>query len=542
MLTLILFLSAPFVLQFLLKFYLARRQVWKLQQANLPMPPFSLLTGHFPALKAIISAMPRNATIHSMLLALSRQFPSGLFYINMWPFQGTWLIVANPSAASQIQALNLPKPDIVQKPLETITGGPSLNSMNGEVWKRWRALFNPGFNPTYIIGLAPGVVDEVEVFCAKLRERAGEGRGGEIFQLEELTMKYTVDTICKVALDSNLHHQTTPHPLAVALQRQVEWASFGTTFNPFKRWLTIRPLVLWYNNRTMNSFIYDEIDRAYHNPPDRPTKSVIALALKQYMKEEEEEQKRKGGAKKLDPAKSLEEFKRRVAPQLRVFLFAGRSTTSSTLLYVYYLLAKHPGVLEKVRAEHASVFGEDYPQAGAKIRHDPTLINQLPYTLAVIKETLRLFPPAASMREGREGVEIIGDDGTRYPTAGFNVWTLSVALHHNSTYWKEVETFIPERWLVGPEDPMYPVKGAWRAFEFGPRSCIGQTLATLEMRIALVMTLREFDIVPAYDEWDAANPSAGIKVVDGHRAYQSEKGGGGAHPADGLPVRVAFRK
>ncbi|KAL3458191.1 cytochrome P450 [Aspergillus heterothallicus] len=531
--TLILFLAAPLVLRFLFKFYLARQEVWNLQRANLPMPPFNLLTGHFPTLKAILNSMPRNATLHSVLLALSRNFPSGLFYINMWPFQGTWLIIASPSAAAQMQALNLPKPDIVQKPLDTITGGPSLNSMNGEVWKRWRALFNPGFNPAYIIGLAPGVVEQVEAFCGKLRERASDGN---VFQLEDLTMKLTVDTICMVALDSQLNHQNTPHPLAIALQRQVEWASFGTSFNPFRRWLTIRPLVLWYNNRIMNRFIYDEVDRAYHNPSDRPTKSVIALALKHYMKEEEE-----AGSGKRDPVKSLEEFKRTVAPQLRGFLFAGRSTTSSTLLYIYYLLARHPEILEKVRAEHAQVFGDDCTQTGGRIRQDPTLMNQVPYTVAVIKETLRLFPPAASMREGREGVDIIGDDGTRYPTGGCNVWTLSVALHHNSMYWKDVESFIPGRWLVGPENPLYPVKGAWRAFEFGPRSCIGQTLATLEIKIALAMTVRRFDIIPAYEEWDVLHPRNGVKVVDGHRAYQAEKGGGGAHPADGMPCRVALR-
>lgn len=332
--------------------------------------------------------------------------------------------------------------------------------------------------------------------------------------------------------DTQLHHQTKDHPLAIALQRQIEWASFGTTFNPFKRYLTIRPLVLWYNNRLMNQFINQEIDRAYHEQSGQPSKSVIALALRQYMKEQTNG----------NTAQSLKEFKRRVAPQLRVFLFAGRDTTSSTLLYTFYLLSKHQEILAKVRAEHDNVFGKDYHQGRNRIREDAQLLNQLPYTIAVIKETLRLFPPSASMREGRVGVDIVDDDGQRYPTAGCNVWTLTVALHHNGNHWKEAESFIPERWLVGPEDPLYPVKGAWRAFEFGPRGCIGQTLALLELRIALVMTLREFDITSAYDEWDGLHPRDSVKQVNGHRAYQAEKGGGGAHPADGVPCRVTLRK
>ncbi|KAL2819651.1 cytochrome P450 [Aspergillus cavernicola] len=517
-------------IRLLVKFYYAREEVWKLQRANLPMPEFKPLAGHFAALKQTIQGMPPNATLHSIMLKLSKQFPSGMFYINMWPFSGTWLIVATPSAASQIQSLNLMKPDILRRPLETITGGPSLISMHGDMWKRWRALFNPGFNPAYLIGLAPHIADEVQVFCEQLRSRA---RDGGVFQLEPLTLKLTVDTICSVALDAQLHHQTKEHPLASALQRQIEWASFGTTFNPFKRYLTVRPLVLWYNNRLMNQFIGEEVDRAYHESlkSTRPSKSVIALALRHYLKEQTTG----------DTAQSLKEFKRRVAPQLRVFLFAGRDTTSSTLLYTFYLLAQHPEILEKVRAEHDDVFGKDPTQAHTRIRTDAQLLNQLPYTLAVIKETLRLFPPSASMREGRPDVQIIGDDGRHHPTAGCNVWTLTVALHHNGTYWEDVESFLPERWLVGPEDPFYPVKGAWRAFEFGPRSCIGQTLALLEIRIALVMTLREFNITPAYGEWDRMCPREGVKEVNGHRAYQAEKGGGGAHPADGLPCRVTLR-
>lgn len=161
------------------------------------MPDFKLLTGHFGALKQTIQGMPPNATLHSIMLKLSQQFPSGMFYINMWPFSGTWLIVATPSAASQIQSLNLTKPDILRRPLETITGGPSLISMHGEAWKRWRVLFNPGFNPTYLTGLAPYIADEVSVFCEQLRKKARER---EMFLLEPLTLKLTVDTICSVAL------------------------------------------------------------------------------------------------------------------------------------------------------------------------------------------------------------------------------------------------------------------------------------------------------------------------------------------------------
>ncbi|KAK4646090.1 hypothetical protein QC761_207260 [Podospora bellae-mahoneyi] len=526
------------LLLFVTRFYAARKQVWKLKSANLPMPEFKLTSGHFLALKETVKTLPKNATLHTVMMQLSKKFPSGMFYINMWPFSGTWLVVTTPSGASQCQTLNLIKPLILTKPLETIGGGPSLITMNGETHKKWRSLFNPGFSPSYLVGLAPMIAEEVAVFCRLLREQAGN-KNAEVLKLEDLTLRLTVDTIGAVALDTRLHHQTKDSQLALALQRQIEWTSFGTTFNPFKRHLTIRPLVLWYNNRIMDRLIGQEIDKRYtehlqdQGSGERRSKSVMSLVLAQFLEEAQ--------VKGAPPP--LSEFKKLVAPQLRGFLFAGRDTTSSTLLYCFHLLATHPEALKRLRSEHGEVFGDrlNASKAHQAIAKEPQRLNQLPYTTAVIKEALRLFPPSASLREGRAGVDLVDEKGRRYPTEGCNVWTLTVALHHNAVYWKQAESFVPERWLVGPEDPMYPVKGAWRAFELGPRACIGQTLALMELRVALVMTLSEFDITPAYEDWDRMHPRPGVKVVNGNRAYQAEKGGGGAHPADGFPCRVMLR-
>ncbi|KAK4175369.1 cytochrome P450 [Triangularia setosa] len=526
------------LLMFVTRFYAARKAVWKLQSANLPMPEFKLVFGHFPALKETVKNLPKNTTLHTVMMQLSKRFPSGMFYINMWPFSGTWLVVTTPSGASQCQTLSLIKPSLLTRPLEAIGGGPSLITMNGETHKRWRSLFNPGFSPGYLVGLAPMIADEVVVFCGLLRERA-RTKKGEVLQLEDLTLRLTVDTIGAVALDTRLHHQIKDSQLALALQRQIEWTSFGTTFNPFKRYLTIRPLVLWYNNRIMDRLIGQEIDKRYtehlhqQGSNQKRSKSVMSLVLAQFLEEAQ--------VKGAPPP--LTEFKKLVAPQLRGFLFAGRDTTSSTLLYCFHLLATHPEALKKLRSEHGEAFGAklNASKAHQTIAQEPQRLNQLPYTTAVIKEVLRLFPPSASLREGRAGVDLVDDQGRRYPTEGCNVWTLTVALHHNALYWKHAESFVPERWLVGPEDPMYPVKGAWRAFEFGPRGCIGQTLALMELRVALVMTLAEFNITPAYEEWDRMHPRPGVKMVNGNRAYQAEKGGGGAHPADGFPCWVTLR-
>lgn len=64
--------------------------------------------------------------------------------------------------------------------------------------------------------------------------------------------------------------------------------------------------------------------------------------------------------------------------------------------------------------------------------------------------------------------------------AGVMVWPVSYALHHSPNLWPLGSAFIPERWLVKEGNPLFPVKCAWRPFEFGPRHCIGIELAMIE--------------------------------------------------------------
>jgi cytochrome P450 len=317
----------------------------------------------------------------------------------------------------------------------------------------------------------------------------------------------------------------------------VYWTPFGTAFNPIRRYLSPRPLVQKYNNRRMNQYLDEEIDKRFEelasSRKSSPgafhlhSRSIIALAMDKYLDDVEEEDEMSKSA-----------FRQLVKPQLRLFLYAGHDTTSSTLLYSYLLLSRHPLVLSQIRAEHDKVLGSDFSldNITRTITNNPT-----PYTLAVIKEVLRIFPPAGSMRNGHSDVSLVDEQGQRYPTQGCQIWTLSLAIHHNSKVFVQPEDFIPDRWLVGPENPLHPKKASWRAFEWGPRACIGQTLAQLELKIALVMTARMFNITPAYEEWDELHPRKGIKTVDGNRAYQAEMGGGGAHPVDGFPVKISLR-
>ncbi len=203
--------------------------------------------------------------------------------------------------------------------------------------------------------------------------------------------------------DARLRYQTQGSALADCLRKQVYWTPFGTTFNPFRRYLSPRPLMQNYNSYRMDQYLDTEIDkrfeelalaRASSKESSSKSKSIISLSMDKYMEN-------LGHSRES----SKKAFKKLAKPQLRMFLFAGHDTTSSTLLYCYFLLSSHPTVLSRVRYEHDGVFGPNFSAEDVKqtIASEPTLLNQITYTSAVIKEVLRLFPPAASMRNGRSG-------------------------------------------------------------------------------------------------------------------------------------------
>lgn len=118
-------------------------------------------------------------------------------------------------------------------------------------------------------------------------------------------------------------------------------------------------------------------------------KTVVDLALKEI---KQEQQEKGGGQTAITVSK---DFIEDVVGLTKQFIFAGHDTTAITLSFAFHFLTRTPGALRRLRAEHDEVFGateEDVRNTPAKLREAPHLINALPFTAAVVKETLRLCP------------------------------------------------------------------------------------------------------------------------------------------------------
>ncbi|KAI9485028.1 cytochrome P450 [Zychaea mexicana] len=174
---------------------------------------------------------------------------------------------------------------------------------------------------------------------------------------------------------------------------------------------------------------------------------------------------------------------------LCIFILAGHDTTANALAYIAYYLAIHPDIQQKVREEATRVLGDQPVDAVPTIEQS----RQLPYLDMVIKETLRICGPAASMvvRTATEDTELGGvfiPKGTRVSVDIFES-------HRNPRVWNSPLTFDPERFAPGGEAEKLSKQGMpWLAFSNGARQCIGMNFSMAEQRVLLPMLLRKYEI------------------------------------------------
>jgi cytochrome P450 len=421
-----------------------------------------------------------------------------------------------------------------------LTKNLDLVTMEGETWKTWRARFNPGFSGRNMMVQVPEVLEEVQLFVDTIKSKAGKDGGwGEVFQMEGHTINLTFDVIGRSSLGVSFETQRRNElGLREALADISSLLIFETNiFTIWKRISPIRKYRLWRDHQVIDRILLPQIEKELRRTKDEgygSHKTVLELAVKNA-----KEELTSGGMGKLD-----DRFVETVLSQLKVFLFAGHDTTATSICWAFHLLQKNPEALGKMRDEHDKVFGKDTRITSQILRQNPALINAIPYTTSIVKETLRLYPNIASARQGSADLNLVGVPGyadMTFPTEGLMIWDGIQAMHMRDDLWVGAGEFVPERWMVKEGDPLHPPKNAFRTFAVGPRNCIGKELAMLEVKLALVMLAREVDLEEAWEEWDRQIHRTGKpEVFNGERLYQIS--GTTPHPKDGMPVHVRLRQ
>ncbi|UYV82548.1 CYP3A4 [Cordylochernes scorpioides] len=164
-----------------------------------------------------------------------------------------------------------------------------------------------------------------------------------------------------------------------------------------------------------------------------------------------------------------------------LFFIAGYETTASTLSHCAYLLALNPECQDRLAAE--------VTRAGRDVSLDYDSVKNMPYLEAVVAETLRMYPPAS--RTERESVEAykLGDTGIEIPK-GMLIQIPVHAIHHCPDFHPDPEKFDPERFLPENKDNIRPF--TYLPFGEGPRNCVAERFAQLEVKLCLAKAIQKF--------------------------------------------------
>lgn len=233
-------------------------------------------------------------------------------------------------------------------------------------------------------------------------------------------------------------------------------------------------------------------------------------------------------------------------------LFAGQDTSAATLSWTLHLLSLNPKKRLRLEEEVRSVLqrGNSTDNVGNTVTK--TMISQMPYLDAVIKESMRLYPVAPFIvRKLTTDVTIPGETGkekdtaTSLPASTFAcIWIYS--LHRNPKLWDRPDEFLPERWIdseLRSKDVGQQEYGAYMPFAIGPRNCLGQPLAQVILRILLARIVRKYTVLdPRSEALKTLKSDEGIARVDERCLRKDMQAGFTVLPSNGLKLQLVERK
>lgn len=342
--------------------------------------------------------------------------------------------------------------DRVTRDLAAVVGNGLLVS-DGEFWRRQRRLAQPAFHRERIAGYAAVMVDHAERLADTWRE-------GQVLDIHAAMMRLTLDIVAATLFATDVDGRvadTIADALAVIMAR------FSDPTLSFFPWLADLPL-------PGNARFEAAIRRI-----DDVIRGIIAA-------------RRRSGVDHGDLLSMLlrardDEGAQMTDEQLRdealILFVAGHETTALALSWTWMLLSQHPAAWARLREELDRVLGG----------RPPTLADlpNLRYTDWVVHESMRLYPPAWSI--GREALEDVRLGDVTIPRGG-QIWLFQWAAHRDPRHFPHPERFMPERW-DGDLARRLP-RFAYFPFGGGPRLCIGNNFALLELVLVLATLARRF--------------------------------------------------
>ncbi len=335
--------------------------------------------------------------------------------------------------------------------------GQGLLTSEGEFWVRQRRLAQPAFHRDRIATYAGIIVEFAE-------RRMAAWQAGETRDIHRDLMRLTTEVVTKTLFNADVPREIDDlgNASAVVMER------FTTQWSGWRILASVLPTPgAWRFERVMrrlDEFIYRLLrERRAGGKDAGDLLSMLLLARDE------------AGNGMSD---------RQLRDELTTLMVAGLDTTALALSWAFYLLSQHPAAESELFAEVQSVLNGRPPCFAD--------LPQLVFTERVVKESLRLYPPAWLI--GREAVQDCDLDGHRI-RAGTSLIISPWLKHRDPRCFESPETFQPGRWHE--EAVKHQPKFAYFPFGGGPRICIGSSFAMMEAVLVLATVTRKFRLTSA---------------------------------------------
>ncbi|XP_072881596.1 cholesterol side-chain cleavage enzyme, mitochondrial isoform X1 [Hemitrygon akajei] len=342
--------------------------------------------------------------------------------------------------------------------------------LNGENWKRTRLILNNSiFAQSSIQRLVPLFNEVVLDFVSMVHKEVEKSRSD--YWKTDLTndlFKFALESICYILYGERL--DLLQRKYNKASQKFID--SVATMFHSTPVMLYIPPSLL----KSINSKIWQQHIGSWDNIFEHAN-TYIKKAYRQFQQGFKNEHAFPGVLTELllQGVLPFEDVRASVIDVMTGAI----DTTSTTLHWMMYELAKHPHIQKNVRSEIL--------EAHQKTEGDPVkMLKSVPLLKCVVKETLRLYPVAISLQRYLNEDTVLHN---YHIPAGTLVQLGLYAMGRNSKIFKNPEQYNPERWLKG-EDTHFKHLG----FGFGPRQCVGRRIAESQMVLFMIHMLQNFKI------------------------------------------------
>lgn len=349
--------------------------------------------------------------------------------------------------------------------------GDGLIASTGELWRRQRKLMAPFFTPKGVQTYAELMVRDGDRLVQRWQDLARAGTEVEIS--EEMTA-ITASIILKAMFSSESIESLDR--MKHAVETMITFVTDRLTSLPLPLWVPTAKNRTYRDARTLvHRSISELIARRRAADPAGWPDDLLSRLMR--ARDEETGQPM---SESLLRDESITTF------------FAGHETTARTMTFTWYALATNPEVAERLHAELDRVLGGRLPTVDD--------LRQLPFTLQVVREVLRLYPAApfyvrdAIAADQLQGFEV---------AAGTGVMLSPYYTHRHPAFWPSPLRFDPDRWTKEREAAMHG--HAYHPFAAGPRVCIGNNFSLLESHLLLAVLAQRFSprLKPGYEpRWE----------------------------------------